>query len=322
MRDTPRSRATVGDIGTGPPQLRPGRALAHTPGASGSGSPHRSDGRPPQTPRGARHTDLDGRPGTSPPVPGRPTAFSGRPAALAALALLFLFCLLAGAVAVDGPVRRADERLGRAVADGGSAAAGGAGAWNRVAEFFADLGNVPVAVPVLVVVCACAALRARRADLPRWWLPPVAALVLMALVPALVVPLKEAVGRPGPPGTDGDGYFPSGHTATSSVAYGAAVLLLLPLARGALVRSGLAAGCALLLAAVGLGLVRRGYHWPLDVLGSWVLSAMLLIGLDAYLRRSRDRDRRHEQREQQPAPDRHGRERHPDPDRADGAPPE
>ena len=58
-----------------PPQLRPGRALAHTTGASGSGSPHRSDSRPPQTPRGARPSDLIGRPGTTPPVPGRPTFF-------------------------------------------------------------------------------------------------------------------------------------------------------------------------------------------------------------------------------------------------------
>ncbi|MDX3136361.1 phosphoesterase, partial [Streptomyces europaeiscabiei] len=61
MRDTPRPQGTVGDTGSGPPQLRPGRALAHTTGASGSGSPHRSDGRPPQTPRGERHTDPVGR---------------------------------------------------------------------------------------------------------------------------------------------------------------------------------------------------------------------------------------------------------------------
>ncbi|MFI5997249.1 phosphoesterase, partial [Streptomyces sp. NPDC051362] len=68
MRDTPRPQGTVGDSGSSLPQLRPGRALAHTPGASGSGSPHRSDSRPPQTPRGARQSGPDGRP--RPPPPG------------------------------------------------------------------------------------------------------------------------------------------------------------------------------------------------------------------------------------------------------------
>lgn len=61
-----RPQGTVGDFRPGPPQLRPGRALAHTTGASGSGSPHRSDSRSPQTPRGARHSDPDGRLGTTP----------------------------------------------------------------------------------------------------------------------------------------------------------------------------------------------------------------------------------------------------------------
>ncbi|TFV33131.1 hypothetical protein E4K10_30035 [Streptomyces sp. T1317-0309] len=61
----------MGDIGPRPPQLRPGRALAHTPGASGSGSPHRSDGRTPQTPRGGRHPDPDGRLGATPVAPAQ-----------------------------------------------------------------------------------------------------------------------------------------------------------------------------------------------------------------------------------------------------------
>ncbi|WUO34814.1 phosphatase PAP2 family protein [Streptomyces sp. NBC_00286] len=258
----------MGDTGSRPPQLRPGRALAHTTGASGSGgSPHRSDSRPPQTPRGERRPGLCGRLGTTPPVPGRPT-FS-----LAALALLFAF--LTWQVAVDSPLRRADERLGRAIANGPLP--------NGFAELLADLGNFTVAVPVLVVTLAYVAWRARHAGTPRWWLPALAALVTMAAVPALVVPLKEAVGRTGPPGMAGDGYYPSGHTATAAVAYGAAVLLLLPWLRGPYVRRELALGCLVLVGAVGFGLVRRGYHWPLDVVASLVLSAMLLIGLRAFL---------------------------------------
>ncbi|MDQ1035856.1 membrane-associated phospholipid phosphatase [Streptomyces sp. V3I8] len=194
------------------------------------------------------------------------------------LGLLSLFALLTWQAAVDTPLRRADERLARTVAD--SRLPEGA------AEFLADLGNVAVAVPVLLAVAAYVAWRARRAALPRWWLPPLAALALMALVPVLVVPLKEAVGRTGPPGTAGDGYYPSGHTATAAVAYGAAVLLLLPWLSDRYLRRELTIACVLLVAAVGYGLVRRGYHWPLDVAGSWCLGAALLLGLSTVLARS------------------------------------
>lgn len=217
-----------------------------------------------------RRPGLYGRLGTTPPVPGRPT-FSL--AVLAALALLFAF--LTWQVAVDTPLRRADERLGRSIADGPLP--------NGFAELLADLGNFTVAVPVLVVTLAYVAWRARRAGTPHWWLPALAALVTMAAVSALVVPLKEAVGRTGPPGMAGDGYYPSGHTATAAVAYGAAVLVLLPRLRGPYVRRELTIGCLVLVVAVGFGLVRRGYHWPLDVVASLVLSAMLLIALRVFL---------------------------------------
>ncbi|MFL1900046.1 phosphatase PAP2 family protein [Streptomyces tauricus] len=195
-------------------------------------------------------------------------------APLAGLPLL-LFALLTWQVSVDGPVRRADERLARTVE--GSRLPTGA------AEFLADLGNIAVAVPVLAAVAAYVAWRALRADLPRWWLPPLAALLTMAAVPLLVVPLKEAVGRTGPPGMAGDGYYPSGHTATAAVAYGAAVLLLLPWLRNRYLRRELTIACLVLVAAVSFGLVRRGYHWPLDVAGSWCLSAVLLLGLATFL---------------------------------------
>lgn len=191
--------------------------------------------------------------------------------------LVLLLAFLTWQAAVDTALRRADERLAGTVAD--SRFPEGA------AELLADLGNVVVAVPVLASVAAYVAWRALRAALPRWWLPPLAALVTMAVVPLLVVPTKEAVGRAGPPGTVGDGYYPSGHTATAAVAYGAAVLLLLPWLRDRRLRRGLTLACPVLVAAVGFGLVRRGHHWPLDVAGSWCLGAVLLLGLSMLLPR-------------------------------------
>ncbi|GHH86551.1 membrane protein [Streptomyces sulfonofaciens] len=170
-------------------------------------------------------------------------------------------------VAADGPLRHLDERLGRAAR--GSLP-------GPLAELLADLGNATVAVPLLALVLVGAALRDRGRGLPRWWLAPLAAALAMAAVPAVVVPLKALVDRPGPPHSVPGGYFPSGHAATAVVAYGAAALLLLPSLRSALLRRLLLAGTAVLNAAIGAGLVVRGYHWPLDVLGSWLLCAALL----------------------------------------------
>ncbi|MFF4350928.1 phosphatase PAP2 family protein [Streptomyces sp. NPDC001530] len=271
MRDTPRPQGTVGDTGSRPPQLRPGRALAHTPGASGSGSPHRSDSRPPQTPRGARHSDPDGRLGTTPPVPGRPTFLLGLP--------VLLFALITWQVVVHGPLARADERLSRAVVHP-----------DRFYAFLADLGSVTVAVPVLAVVLVYVAWSAREAGTDRWWLPSAAAAVLMAAVPALIVPLKALVDRPGP--ATGTGLYPSGHTATAAIAYGAATLLLLPSLRSAYARRELVIACLVLNLAVGFGLVLRGYHWPLDVVASWCLCAVLLTALALFLDRSLTTDKR------------------------------
>ncbi|MFD7663390.1 phosphatase PAP2 family protein [Streptomyces sp. NPDC059788] len=193
-----------------------------------------------------------------------------------------LFAVLAWQVASDGPLRALDERLGRAVVHSLIPA--------PLAEFFADLGNTAVALPVLALAALYAAWRGRRGAVPRWWLPPSAAVLTMAVVPALVVPLKTWLARPGPPemagGTHG-GFFPSGHGATAAVAYGAVALLLARPrhARPARARrpmtTGLAAGVGLLNLAVGIGLVRRGYHWPLDVLASWCLAGVLLAACAA-----------------------------------------
>ncbi|UKY52974.1 phosphatase PAP2 family protein [Streptomyces inhibens] len=311
MRETPRSQGTASDARSALPRLRSGRALAHNTGASGSGNPHRSDVRPPHTPRGARDTGQRGRLGTTPPVPRRPTLFPGSvpgprrfsPLSVGLLCALF-FAAITWQVADHGPLRTLDERLGRTVA------AGGIGIPSGLAEFFADLGNTVVALPVLAVVLVWAGWRGwrgrqgwhgrqgqrgekgdRGADdggtSVRWWVPSLAAGLALAVVPALVVPLKLWLARPGPPQMAGgahDGFYPSGHGATAAVAYGVAALLLTRGRRGtradrpatgALTLT-VAAGVVLLNVGVGIGLVRRGYHWPLDVLGSWCLAGVLL----------------------------------------------
>ncbi|GGQ39322.1 phosphatase PAP2 family protein [Streptomyces mutabilis] len=188
--------------------------------------------------------------------------------ALLALPVL-LFALITWQVAADGPLIGADKRLSRALVHP-----------DRLSELLADLGNVPVAVPVLALTLAGAAWHGRAKGTDRWWLPPLAGALAMALVPALVAPLKAWTDRPGTPAVPpAVGYYPSGHTATAVVAYGAATLLLLPLLRSPAVRRGLVVLCAVLVLGASYGLVRRGYHWPLDVVASWCLGAVLLVGV-------------------------------------------
>ncbi|MFI0241303.1 phosphatase PAP2 family protein [Streptomyces sp. NPDC016845] len=211
-----------------------------------------------------RHTGQFGRPGTTPPVPGRPTVFL-----LLALPALLGFVALARQVAVDGPLLSPDQRLGDAIRTSGIPAG--------PAELCADLGNPSMALPVLALTLAYVTWRVRRI------VPVLTALVTMALVPALVAPVQSWLARPGPPPMAPEtGFFPSGHTATATVAYGLCVLLLREVHR---VRAA-AHGCVLVNAAVGLGLVRQGYHWPVDVVGSWCLAAVLLCAAACAITRS------------------------------------
>ncbi|MFB8114319.1 phosphatase PAP2 family protein [Streptomyces sp. NPDC055962] len=174
-------------------------------------------------------------------------------------ALSALFAVITWQVVADGPLLGPDERLGLELAGRGPA---------PLADLFADLGNMQVAVPVLACAVVVAWLRgAGRAAL--------CAVLAMAAVPALVVPLKLWTDRQGPL-TEATGYYPSGHTTTAMVAYGAAALLLAPYLRRTWVTL---VAAVLLTAATSVGLVLRGYHWPLDVVAAWCLSGILLIAL-------------------------------------------
>lgn len=203
--------------------------------------------------------------------------------ALAAVLLLglpaLLFAWLTWQVLAHGPLLTLDARLSRALVRP-----------DRFSELLSDLGNIEVAVPLLAVALGYTAWRGRSAGAHRWWLPPAAAALLMAVLPAIVVPLKLWTARPGtpvvPPAT---GYFPSGHTATAAVAYGASALLLLPWCRTRAARLAAVGVPAALVLAVSYGLVRRGFHWPLDVLASWCLGAVLLTCLALVVSRSRSR---------------------------------
>ncbi|MEU6853313.1 phosphatase PAP2 family protein [Actinacidiphila alni] len=254
------------------PQHRLSSALAHdTAGIDGPGTPRRSVGRSSHTPRDERYGDRHGRPGTLPPVPGRLTFLLLLSAVGAGL-----FALLTWQVETDGRMVGRDWSVLGWFRRQNAAHPGVHG----TAQVISDFGNIQVAVPVLLVAVVLAGRLGRRAGVARWWLPPLAAVVTMALLPVAVNTVKEAVLRPAPgrtvPRTDGYGYFPSGHAGTSAVAYGLALLLLLPYVRRPAARTALTAGTLTLQAAVGVALVWCDFHWPLDVLASWCLTVTLL----------------------------------------------
>ncbi|MFJ3042789.1 MULTISPECIES: phosphatase PAP2 family protein [Streptomyces] len=189
---------------------------------------------------------------------------------------LLLFALITWQVLADGPLVGVDERLSGALVHP-----------DRLSELLSDLGNVQVAVPVLVVALAYVAWHGRATGVDLWWLPPLAGALAMVSVPALVAPLKEWTDRPGTPAVPpATGYYPSGHTATAVVAYGTAALLLLGRLRSPAVRRALVVLCAVLVLGTSYGLVRRGYHWPLDVVASWCLGVALLAGVRQVDRRT------------------------------------
>jgi membrane-associated phospholipid phosphatase len=230
---------------------------------------------PRPTPPRAPNMPLPEKPQPDKPRPSLPGLSGLLPGLLLGLPALLL-ALITWQISADGPLLGLDERLSADLVHP-----------DRFSELLSDLGNVQVAVPVLVVVAAYVARRGQAEGRARWWLPPVAAFVLMTLVPMIVIPLKEWTDRPGtpvvPPAT---GYYPSGHTATAAVAYGSAALILLPWLFTPLARRLTAATVALLVLAVSYGLIRRGYHWPLDVIASWCLCTVLLGALRLFLRRA------------------------------------
>ncbi|MEW2633166.1 phosphatase PAP2 family protein [Streptomyces sp. NPDC048389] len=180
---------------------------------------------------------------------------------------MVLFAVITWQVVVEGPLFAADVALGRALFGAGPTA---------VAELFADLGNTAVALPVAAAAVGYVLVRDRRQ-----WPAALAAVAMMAAVPALVVPLKLLVARPAPLEPGSTGWYPSGHTATAMVAYGTAALLVTPYLR----RRWAMPVAVVLTAATGIGLVLRGYHWPLDVVGSLCLFGAVLPFFSASDRR-------------------------------------
>ena len=100
------------------------------------------------------------------------------------------------------------------------------------------------------------------------------ALVLDPVLKSLVGRLRPVVAHPVAHG-NGDS-FPSGHSLSSIVCYGAILLVFLPATHGRW-RRAFVAGIITLVALIGISRILLGVHYVSDVLGGWALGIAWLV---------------------------------------------
>ncbi len=107
-------------------------------------------------------------------------------------------------------------------------------------------------------------------------------LVLALAGPLFSSTLKALYGRVRPPAADallavpGDASFPSGHSLSSLLLYGALAMFVVLGARTLWPKMAAIAVALVPTLAVGASRVYLGVHWPSDVLASWCLGAAML----------------------------------------------
>ena len=147
---------------------------------------------------------------------------------------------------------------------------------DEAAVGFANIGVVWVFLPAANVLIVLLFLTRRYADI---------GLVFGGfMVVGLGYGLKLLVDRPRPgyqiiePITSGLS-FPSGHSLLAVILGGLLVYLVGQWIRPALPRRVIQAGLILAVAGMGASRVYLGVHWPSDVIGSYMLGVLALVGL-------------------------------------------
>jgi undecaprenyl-diphosphatase len=152
------------------------------------------------------------------------------------------------------------------------------GSLTHLAHALTLLGSEPV-VGTLAVLLFIALLE-RRGQIFA-----IIAAVAMTISVGLTVGVKVLVERPRPGAADRLGpvdssySFPSGHTLNSTVLLGMTVILLLPLIPRQSRRLAIVAAATLLTLGIGWSRIYLGYHWTTDVIASWLIATVLLIGV-------------------------------------------
>lgn len=186
---------------------------------------------------------------------------------------LLVFLALLVLVAVDSPVGSLDHAVRDALVSHPDRPLLG------LADDVTDVLSPLADAIVLTVGAAAVAWRRRR-------LGPLVAVALTGWVMvAVVVGVKEALGRPAPFPTHpaSGGSFPSGHTAAAMVCFGSLALLVATLRPRW--TATLVTAAAAITVVVATALVWANYHWLSDTVASIALGVALLVPLWLWLRR-------------------------------------
>ena len=147
---------------------------------------------------------------------------------------------------------------------------------DATAIWFANIGSLWVFMPAAAVLMGCLVFARRYAD---------TAMVFASLaVIGIGNGLKLIVDRPRPeyqivePLQSGLS-FPSGHSLLAMVLGGVLVYLVGLWVKPLLLRRAIQASLVFMVIGMGASRVYLGVHWPSDVIGSYVLGAMALVGL-------------------------------------------
>lgn len=138
------------------------------------------------------------------------------------------------------------------------------------------LGGQLVAAALVIGLISLLVFARRRVD---------AMVVLISAAPIVAgILLKDVVGRARPDlmiiGSEPTSLsFPSGHALFAMIFGGLLIILAGDLIKPVKLRWAIQIGLVLLIMAVGASRVYLGFHYPSDVLGSYLFGAMALLGL-------------------------------------------
>jgi undecaprenyl-diphosphatase len=148
-----------------------------------------------------------------------------------------------------------------------------------LAEFLSAAGQQPWLVLIALSCVGAMYFWARRPSLAGF-------LALAFSLQALGPIMKAIVDRPRPTADLVDvavslnsPSYPSGHVLSAVLLFGFLVYCIERTVPGMALRRALQAVCLSLIALMGYARVEVGAHWPTDVLGGWLIGALIVAGL-------------------------------------------
>jgi membrane-associated phospholipid phosphatase len=205
-------------------------------------------------------------------VTERPRAVPGASPALLVAALL-VFVLVTVDVLVGGPLTHLDGTVSAWARSTGLPGNGWTWPGQEQVDQLVNLGDRELVGIIVLIAIGWVCVRARTV------LPLVRLAALAAVAASIVLALKYGIGRHAPSGVHGPEAFrsyPSGHTATAVILWGALCSVVAEHQDQAVSRqvAWLLSWLAPLLVMVGM--VLRDYHWVTDLVGAAALCTVLL----------------------------------------------